>query len=630
MAGAGTGKTSTLVDRCVNCLCDAPDRVSLEELLIVTFTDAAAAEVRKRIREELEKRAGLTGDAHWSEQIALFDTAPIGTLHSFCFKLIQEHFHELGLDPQLTVLDEGQARLMANETLTAVLEKHYDARTSPRGISHAEPNSDSERSIPRDEASEAVRNLIQTQAGGRDEAIRKLVLRTHHYAQTRPNPDAWFAAQLDLFASPDPERWRVWLMEGIADWRARWNAVLAGMAAVGNKKAQKHGAILESLPRKFTRPQAAEVFKQIQSAHGNRVQSKGTGRSKPLQKFVEEAQFLESLAAGSETGAAVVTDPLAEDWEWTRGPMTTLLRLAQEFSARFSEAKREDGVVDFHDLEQLALQLLWNFGTALPRGITSTGLSADAERSIPRGEPTAIARQWRRKIRFVFVDEYQDINAAQDRIIAALSRDGADANRFLVGDVKQSIYRFRLADPQIFRNYANQWYGKSGQTIPLTENFRSREGVLQFVNSVFALLMREEVGGVAYDNVAKLQFGAPDERQAFSIQADPSPRAELILRLKDGSPSAVAPDDTAADTLAELEDAEKEARLVALRLRELEKSRHAVWDAAEKQFRRIKWSDMAVLLRAPAGKAERNSQDWVSRWWLNGAVFSNAVRSRIC
>jgi len=187
MAGAGTGKTRTLVERCVNCLCDTARPASLDELLIVTFTDAAAAEVRQRIREELEKRASQPGATHWPEQLALFDIAPIGTLHSFCFKLIQQHFHVLGLDPQLTVLDEGQARLLANETLAAVLQAHYAGRSS---------------------ASEAVRRLIQTQADGQDKVVRTLVSRLHHYAQTRPNPGAWLAAQVDLFASPDPTVWR--------------------------------------------------------------------------------------------------------------------------------------------------------------------------------------------------------------------------------------------------------------------------------------------------------------------------------------------------------------------------------------------------------------------------------------
>ena len=244
----------------------------------------------------------------------------------------------------------------------------------------------------------------------------------------------------------------------------------------------------------------------------------------------DEAAFLAALAPVKNGN-----DPLAEDWNWVRGHMETLLRLAQEFAEKFSDRKRNDGVLDFHDLEQFALKLLWDF-------------SAD--------KPTAVAEIWRKKLRFVFVDEYQDINAAQDKIIAARdsspsprpsgeragvktasplrTAERARANRFLVGDVKQSIYRFRLADPKIFRDYAKNWRGKNGQTIPLAENFRSREGLLNFANSVFSLALREEIGGVAYDADAQLKFGAPEKRAELSAAKNPSPRAELLLRLKKG------------------------------------------------------------------------------------------------
>ena len=321
--------------------------------------------------------------------------------------------------------------------------------------------------------------------------------------------------------------------------------------------------------------------------------------------------------------------------------MTALLRLAREFGRRFSDRKRTDGVLDFHDLEQFALKLLWNFDT---------------------GGPTDIARRWREKLRFVFVDEYQDINAAQDKIIQALSRDdfyspsprpggeragvrgfefgkqslpphpdslllgGGEGeqtalvgNRFLVGDVKQSIYRFRLADPKIFRDYAKNWRGTDGQTIPLSENFRSRESLLSFVNSVFEPLMRGEIGGVNYDGEAKLKFGRrwgetpgePDQNDSHSPatareDARPTnigPRVELLLRFIKGRGEEPSDGENGGD-LADLEESEKEARLLALRLKELEKSGHKIWDDEEKVFRAAKWSDMAVLLRSPGGKSE--------------------------
>jgi ATP-dependent helicase/nuclease subunit A len=261
-----------------------------------------------------------------------------------------------------------------------------------------------------------------------------------------------------------------------------------------------------------------------------------------------------------------------------------LLRLAQEFAATFAGRKRADGVLDFHDLEQFALQLLWDF---------------------PDDQPTAVAESWRKKLRFIFVDEYQDINAAQDKIIAALSHDGANANRFLVGDVKQSIYRFRLADPKIFRDYARDWRSAHGQVIPLAENFRSREGLLNFVNSVFEPLMREELGGVNYDAEAALKFGSPQSRVVLSAAKHSKPRVELLLRMKEKTGDIS--EDGNGD-LANLDETTKEARLVAQHLKKLIAGQHEIWD--EDHFRSAQFGDMAVLLRSPRGKSETYAKEF--------------------
>jgi ATP-dependent helicase/nuclease subunit A len=580
MAGAGTGKTHTLVERCLHCLCEEQPPASLEEILVGTFTEAAAAEMRRRLREQLEERLRAAPDeTRWTEQIALFDTAHIGTLHGFCLKLVREHFHELGLDPQLAVLDAGEARLLADETLDEELQEHYAGQN---------------------ELAEAVQKLIQIYGGGRDQAIRQLVLRLHHYAQTRPDADGWLTRQIEHFAAPAPDKWRGWLLDGIQSWRDEWLPALENLgtpasgtarstrdelravpeagAPSANEKAAELAGILRQLPKTFSHETAAEILEQIFSADGNWPAKRKTALRKPLEKFFADAAFLHSLASVKDG-----RDPLAEDWDWVRGHMSALVRLTQNFAARFAARKREDGVLDFHDLEQFALKLLWNFAA---------------------NQSTSIAGHWCQKIRFVFVDEYQDINAAQDKIIQALSRDGKDSNRFLVGDAKQSIYRFRLADPKIFRDYAQSWRGKNGQTIHLAENFRSREGLLNLVNSVFEPLMCEEIGGVRYDAGARLQFGAPGRRRELSAAKDASPRAELLLRFKKGRNDADPDAESGDDDLANLQETEKEARTLARRLKQLEAGKHEIWDADEKGFRPAEWRDMAVLLRAPSGKAE--------------------------
>ena len=544
MAGAGTGKTHTLVERCLDLIFN--EHAALDEILIVTFTEAAAAEMKQRLRAALERTLDSQSSApneFCAEQLALFDTAPIGTLHGFCFKLVREHFHELGLDPQIAVLDEGQARLLAGEMLDEQFQTHYENE---------------------DEFSLAVQELIKIYGNGRDENIRKLVLHLHHYIQTRTDAENWLARQIEIFSAAEPAQRLKWFGEAIANWRGEWLPVLDNLKSDNPKAAE----CLEILKANST-----DAFQKILAADADWPRGKKTALRKPLEDFFDDAQFLNSLTATKEN------NPLAEDWNWTRGHMKTLLQLAHEFSVDFSARKRADGVVDFHDLEQFALKLLWNFEL---------------------DKPTEIAERWRQKLRFVFVDEYQDINAAQDKIISALSRDGANSNRFLVGDVKQSIYRFRLADPKIFRDYAHNWQGVSGRTIPLAENFRSREPLLHFVNSLFAPLMREAIGGVNYDDEAQLKFGSPEMRADFCAAKNPEPRAELLLRLtKNRNDSSEADGD-----LADLDESEKEARMLALRLLELKNSSHEIWDDEAKKFRPVEWRDVAVLLRAPAGKAE--------------------------
>lgn len=565
VAGAGTGKTRALVERCLGCLLQERPPVSLDEILVVTFTEAAAAEIRQRIRERLEQERRQNPETlAWAEQLALFESAHIGTLHSFCLQLVRQHFYQLELDPQLAVLSEDEARLLAEETLEDLLQGHYAGQ---------EP------------ANRAVQQLIQKQAGGWDKPVRTLVLRLHHYTQSLPDPAAWLNHQAALFETLEPAAWREWLRQGLTAWRQESMAALE----THSPDNQPAAACLRALRRISTDPQPGDfsnLFHEIERARKDCPRNKIKLWLEPLKGFLGEADFLASLQSipGQE-------EPLAEDWAWVRPQMTTLLGLAREFSQAFAEAKRELGAVDFQDLEQHSLRLLWDSGS---------------------GRPTDIALHWRKKFRFVFVDEYQDINPAQDRILQAVSREGEQANRFLVGDVKQSIYRFRLANPHIFREYAQQWARGAGTAIPLVENFRSREAILAFANSVFGMLMRRELGGLDYDAGAALRFGAPKDRQALSLSGHPEPCVELRLLLKSGQELPEDPEEVAESLaeLADLREAEKEARLVALRLQELHSGHHPVWDEAARQFRPVDWKDMAILLRSPAKKAQSYAKEF--------------------
>lgn len=564
VAGAGTGKTRTLVERCLKVLLEEQPPADLEQVLMVTFTDAAAAEMRQRIRMRLEERANATPpDRMAREHLALFETAQIGTLHSFCLQLVRQHFYELEIDPQVAVLAQEEARLLEQETLDALLEAHY--------------NGDSERS-------RAIQQLMEVHGRGSDQAIRALILKLHHYTQTRPDPERWFELQRLLLEDSEPSRWRHWLEEAVAAWRQKWLPHLQGLAA-GNPVAAHCAERVRDLPLGEPEGTAAGLQAAAQGAEVCPPRKK-TVFVKPLAEFFLDAAFLNSVYP-----RAGKANPLAEDWDWVRGHMLTLLDLAAEFSRQFSRSKRELGLLDFHDLEQYSLRLLWD----------------------PRSDrPTPVAEFWRQRLRHVFVDEYQDINAAQDKIIECLSRDGPQGNRFLVGDVKQSIYRFRLADPYIFQSYAATWRSGPGSVIPLVENFRSRAGILNFVNSVFQVLMQPAVGRVAYDDEARLAFGSPETRGPLSQGDTERPPVELHLLKRERRATAETEEEpgAAGAGLGDSEAADKEARLVGLRLRELRASAHPVWDEARRDFRPVNWGDMAVLLRSPYKKAESYAKEF--------------------
>ncbi len=652
-AGAGAGKTSTLVARCVRLITEGG---SLENILMVTFTEAAAAEMRARIRTALEKEIArarqepleppfppltpLRGEGEeacvvddhsadrshsghdMDEQLALLDTAAIGTLHSFCFKLVRRHFHELELDPQLNVMDEARTAVLMEETLDELFRQHY---TGTRG------------------GGGALEELIQQHAGGREQPVRDLMLKIHRYTQTQPNPGAWMAGQLQVLADPQPTAWREYLIEALHEWRARWLGPLRVQSSE-HVTAHRIAAQLDTLDQSSTLQDFATVLESVPDAPSLKP------KFREPEAFFEEASFLRSVTVPRDG-----VDPLAQDWDWSRGGMETLLQLAQQFAGALADAKREQAALDFNDLEQFALRLLW-----------------DAE----RGVATELGREYQARFHHVFVDECQDINAVQDAIIRAVSEPDrsfptdsgspqmdfsirglsesvgekpsrAEGNRFLVGDVKQSIYRFRLADPRIFQNYEARWRGISGAAVPaalrplgvppgdsdsggsstggtpvgllagetpaplllaatggqviaLSENFRSREALLNFFNAVFADLMQPEMGRVTFDDDAQLKFGAPEKRRALGQQDSPGPRVHLHLRLTEPVKAGAEPENEC--DLAELTGAEHEARIVANRLRELVASGHEI--TGHDGPRPVAWGDMALLLRSPSAKAE--------------------------
>jgi len=239
VAGAGSGKTSTLIERCVAWLVDETNEASADEILMVTFTQAAAAEMRLRLRAKLE--AAPISSGRKAEQLALLETAHISTLHSFCFRLVSQHFYELGLDPQLTVLSGEQAEVLARQTLDAVLNEVYDSDDPP---------------------ALAIQQLIQSQGGDWDQPVREAIRRVHVYSRTWRNPAAWFAEQTSRFQRAEPEEWRRWLLEALEIRRRAWLQLLQQQPP-GNENAARCAAALNRLPSNPSRQEFAAALEAI-------------------------------------------------------------------------------------------------------------------------------------------------------------------------------------------------------------------------------------------------------------------------------------------------------------------------------------------------------------------------------
>jgi ATP-dependent helicase/nuclease subunit A len=454
------------------------------------------------------------------------------------------------------VLDEQQTRPLIRATLDELLERHY------RGS---------------DARARSVQALIRVVGHGSDARTRKLVWKLHAYSQSLPDPARWLDEQQRRFEQIEPTEWRQWFAAAVMAWRAEWIESVSALTDAA-PAARLCFDVLKRIPATPSHTEAAAALRAVRSVDAAEEHWPRGTRTKTharLKEFFNDAEFLGSLLPDDRV------DPLAQDWEWTRVHMAALVALTRDFTAAFSRAKRDLGGVDFADLEQCALRVL---------------------------RDPVIAAAWRERLTHVFIDEYQDINDAQDTILTALS----SGNRFMVGDVKQSIYRFRLANPKIFGGYAERWSkpGTDGSRIPLTENFRSRAALLDFINPLFASLMRAEVGGVVYE---PLEFGAPEQRTALRATLGDPPRVEFHLIARAGEELADGeaeeenePHQPTPDLLA----IEREARLLARRLRELKDSGHEIWDETDKKFRPVRWSDMAVLLRSPSGRVEAFAKEF--------------------
>ena len=559
-AAAGSGKTRVLTERLLRYVTDPTENADIDQFLVITYTRAAAAELRSRIMDALAALAAeRPGDARIRRQQSLCCRAPIGTIHSFCSGIIREYSQMLGVSPAFTILDDDRAETMKQSIAERLLEQRY-AR-----IGEDEP----------------FRLLADSVGAGRnDSRLLSTLLQLHEKLQSHPFPEDWAAEQRAAFA-----------LEGVADagetvwgrelldaalrsaryWSGEMDAAAEEIAG-GDAKLQKaYGAPFAEAAAQLRDFCRAATEGWDRACAFSRIVF---GRLGALRGYDDAAQQerLKSVWNGAKKACAALADTFSADSAAALadlravGPaMDALLDLTVAFDRAFTAEKTRRGVLDYADLEHLAARLLTDRET---------------------GAPTPVALELSRRYREIMVDEYQDVNAVQERIFRAVSR--AEQNLFLVGDVKQSIYRFRLADPGLFLEKYTRLVpferAEEGEPrrILLQENFRSRRGVLDAANLVFGGIMSRELGELDYDDDAALRFGA----QGY----DPSLDCPAELHLLD--PVTEEEDAPAAD--------EMEARFIAGKILSMMRAGTPVTENGVQ--RRCDWDDFVLLMRAPGAR----------------------------
>ena len=595
-AAAGSGKTAVLVERIIRMICDGEHPADIDRLLIVTFTNAAAAEMRERIAAGITARLEADpGNEHIQKQSALLHNAQITTIDSFSLFLIRNHFNEIGLDPDFRVADEGEIKLLQQEVLAQLLEDAYAGQFVP-------------------EAPEQFHACVEYFCpGGRESVLEQHILNLSRYAGSFPWPAEWLEERKNDYAAGDMEAlvhsdYGQYLtervnrtVEGCLE-KLREVKRLCELPDGPYMYGELTEAEIEQLERltscKDLEEQAAKVptvtFGRLPSKKDDSVDSAKRELAKAIRNSVKD-----TLSDLSESYFKTPLELAVEQGKACREPLRILLDLVLEFDRRLLAAKQERHLIDFSDMEHYALQILLKREKVEESGGTGTDRTETKYRIVP----SDVAMEYRQYFQEILIDEYQDSNLVQEYLLSAISgEEEGRYNRFMVGDVKQSIYKFRLARPELFLEKYDI-YQETGDLcrIDLAKNFRSRIQVVDAVNGVFSRIMSREIGGIAYDDKAALYPGA-----VYPAQEDPAYGSELLLIRKPekGEREESGIGEQHAEGVGVLVDYDNvrqlEALAIAARIKQL-KGSLKVMEKSTGELRPVRYSDMVILLRTTSG-----------------------------
>lgn len=562
-AAAGSGKTAVLVERIIQKICDETHPVDIDRLLIVTFTSAAAAQMRERISKAVAKKLEEHPEnEHLQKQSALIHNAQITTIDSFCLFVIRNNFNEIGLDPGFRVADEGEIKLLEADVLEALLEDCYA------------------------KAQEEFLQFVESYtAGGSEKRIEEAILRLYHFSMSYPFPEEWLEARREDYKLESihelPEK--AWFQGALRymdtvllECESRLQRGLEIASGIGGPQQYRENLIadLELVERLRSTTDYQKLYDLFTYSSFTRLSTKKSECDPDLKEVVKAIrdEVKKNITDLKKFLFLISPEDTFEDMKQCAAVVNELVSLTLAYKERLDQAKRDKNIVDFSDMEHFALQIL---------------LEKDEEGSLRQRE-TALAFQ--DYFEEIMIDEYQDSNEVQELLLKSISGEGKGRfNRFMVGDVKQSIYKFRLARPEIFMEkydtYENSQTAKEHVRIDLSMNFRSRREVTQATNFICGQIMKKQVGNVEYDEKAALYVGAsypePQEEKLY--------QTELLIASDKGEEGSQA-----------LTEKEREAYVVADRIRELV-GHFPVTDAKTGEVRPAKYSDIVILFRATAG-----------------------------
>lgn len=544
-ASAGTGKTAVLTERIMELLLDSDNQTDIDEMVIVTFTRAAAAQMRDRIEGKLNERLALGKNTeHIKKQIALLPHAQITTIDSLCLNILREYFYIIDLDPAFRIGDDHEIKILARDVLEEIMEEKYTER------------------------SESFINMVETLAPKNDDRIiGEYVLKLFYNAESHPWPDKWLEDCQKAYDIDNPEDLdnSPWLNESgiieharitIEDSIKNLNKAIkicdnaAGYETIYellvNEKADIEAFLADVSYTKLYESIGSYSFARFPSMRKDKDILGIKDEIKALRDY-EKAQIDKLKKEYFKKSPKMVCEEIKN----CRDTVNELISLTLLFRERFLAEKTELNVLDFNDIEHYALQIINN-------------------------KESYAVNELRDSFRYILVDEYQDINDVQETIISSLSRiERGEYNLFMVGDVKQSIYGFRLAKPEIFESKRSSYtdYDSDCQRIMLKRNFRSSKAILGTVNYIFSNIMKKELGNVEFDSTHEFEFDIPKDSEEYGEPAE-------VIYISEGDTD-----------ITEYGRRKLEAAAIGKRIKELAEGG-------------VSYDDIVILLRSMSGWAE--------------------------